>query len=329
MSVKIGIPKTLSYYVYYPLWKKFFTELGAEVVVSDNTSRPIIDAGVKETVNDACVPIKLFHGHSLDLKDKADYFFIPRLVSVDGEHIYCPKFLGLPDMVKNTLKDLPEILAPRIDLRKGKLELIKVVYKIGSVLTKNPLKIYSAFKKAKAYFKRFNSLLSEGHTAVEAIDVLEGNEERKDFDSQEQERDLKIAVLGYPYIIYDPYVSVNMIQKLRDLNVEVVTADMLTDEELTAQSHKLFKEPFWTFSDQVVKAGYHYYQEGEIDGLIHVTAFGCGPDFMVGKLLNLGAEVEDDISFITLTIDEHTGEAGIVTRLEAFIDMLRLRRKRA
>ena len=123
MSVKIGIPKTLSYYVYYPLWKKFFTELGAEVVVSDNTSRPIIDAGVRETVNDACVPIKLFHGHSVDLKDKADYFFIPRLVSVDGEHIYCPKFLGLPDMVKNSLKDLPEILAPRIDLRKGKLEL--------------------------------------------------------------------------------------------------------------------------------------------------------------------------------------------------------------
>ena len=171
--------------------------------------------------------------------------------------------------------------------------------------------------------------MSEGHTAVEAIDVLEGNKERKSFESQGQERDLKIAVLGYPYIIYDPYVSVNMIQKLRDLNVEVVTADMLTDQELGAQSHKLFKEPFWTFSDQVVKAGYHYYQEGEIDGLIHVTAFGCGPDFMVGKLLNLGAEVEDDISFITLTIDEHTGEAGIVTRLEAFIDMLRLRRKRA
>jgi len=325
MSVKIGIPKTLSYYVYYPLWKKFFTELGAEVVVSDNTSRRIVDDGVKETVNDACVPIKLFHGHVANLKDRVEYIFIPRLVSVNGEQIYCPKFLGLPDMIKSTLKDLPEVIAPRIDLRKGKFELMKIVYQVGSIITKNPLQIYSAFKEAKIYFEEFNDLLKEGYTVEEALKILEGKE--VDINLEENSSSLKVAVLGYPYIVYDPYVSVNMIQKLRGLGVEVVTTDMLTNQELNNQKQKLKKDLFWTFSGEVVKAGYHYYESGEIDGLIHVTAFGCGPDFMVDKLLELAAKDKEEIAFMALTIDEHTGEAGIVTRLEAFVDMLNLRRK--
>lgn len=326
MPIKVGIPKTLSYYVYYPLWKKFFTELGAEVVVSQNTSRRIVDKGVKETVNDACVPIKLFHGHVLDLKDRTDYLFIPRLVSVNKGQIYCPKFLGLPDMVRNTLHDLPEIIDLRVDLREGNFELPKIIYRVGSIFTKNPFKIYSAFKEALASFREFKQLLKTGYTAQEAIKILDGEEIDAELESEDDS--LKVAVLGYPYIIYDPYISVDMIQKLREMGVEVVTADMLPPELLTAQSHKLKKELFWTYSNEVVKAGYHYYEEGKIDGLIHVTAFGCGPDFMVDKLLDLEAKEDNEIAFMTLTIDEHTGEAGIVTRLEAFIDMLRLRRGR-
>ncbi|SDC11331.1 MULTISPECIES: acyl-CoA dehydratase activase-related protein [unclassified Candidatus Frackibacter] len=325
MSVRIGIPKTLSYYVYYPLWEKFFTELGAEVVVSQNTSRRIVDDGVKETVNDACVPIKLFHGHVLNLKDKVDYIFIPRLVSVNGEQIYCPKFLGLPDMIKSTLRGLPEVIAPKIDLRKGRFELLKIVYQVGSILTKNLLQIYSAFKEAKSYFEDFNNLLKEGYTVEESLKLLEGEEVNVDLGQEESS--LKVAVLGYPYITYDPYISVNMIQKLRGLGAEVVTTDMLTHRQLDKQKPKLKKDLFWTFSGEVVKAGYHYCETGEIDGLIHVTAFGCGPDFMVDKLLELAAKDKEDIAFMTLTIDEHTGEAGIVTRLEAFVDMLNLRRK--
>lgn len=323
MSVKIGIPKTLSYYVYYPLWQKFFTELGAEIVISDNTSRYIVDDGVKETVNDACVPIKLFHGHVLNLKDRVDYLFMPRLVSTNGKQVYCPKFLGLPDMVRNTLEDLPEIIAPRVDVRQGRFELIKLIYQVGSILTKNPFKLYSAFSKAKDYFNDFQFLLQQGYTVDEAIKDLNGEE--LDLNLNVKEDKLKVAVLGYPYIIYDPHISVNMIEKLRALGVEVVTTDMLLTEELAAQSSKLKKDLFWTLSDEKIKAGYHYYEEGEIDGLIHVSAFGCGPDFIVDKSLELAAKEKDDISFMTLTIDEHTGEAGIITRLEAFVDMLYLR----
>ena len=48
--MKIGIPRALLYYYYFPLWKTLFEELGAQVVVSDISSREIIDEGVKEAV---------------------------------------------------------------------------------------------------------------------------------------------------------------------------------------------------------------------------------------------------------------------------------------
>jgi len=60
--IRIGIPRALSYYTFYPLWRVFLEKLGAEIIVSKNTNRKILEDGIKETVNDACVPIKVFHG---------------------------------------------------------------------------------------------------------------------------------------------------------------------------------------------------------------------------------------------------------------------------
>lgn len=60
MALKIGIPRALLYYYYYPLWKGFFTALGLEVVVSSKTTKPILNNGVKLSVDDACMPVKLF-----------------------------------------------------------------------------------------------------------------------------------------------------------------------------------------------------------------------------------------------------------------------------
>lgn len=133
MSIKIGIPRALAYYAYFPFWKEFFQELGLEVIVSQATTKQILDNGVKESVTDACVPIKLFHGHVYDLKDKVDYIFVPRIVSVNKEKTvtFCPKFLGLPNMIKSSMTGLPPLLDTRIDLKKGKGELFKVCYRLG------------------------------------------------------------------------------------------------------------------------------------------------------------------------------------------------------
>ncbi|AYO30678.1 hypothetical protein D2962_08620 [Biomaibacter acetigenes] len=60
----------------------------------------------------------------------------------------------------------------------------------------------------------------------------------------------------------------------------------------------------------------------KIDGIIHVASFGCGPDSLIGELLEHRVMREYKVPFLYLTLDEHSGEAGFDTRLEAFLDIL-------
>ena len=57
-----------------------------------------------------------------------------------------------------------------------------------------------------------------------------------------------------------------------------------------------------------------------------LTAFGCGPDsLMVERITRYAKRLKKPL--LNLTVDEHTGEAGFITRIEAFTDML-FRKKR-
>lgn len=67
---KIGIPKALLYYYYFPFWLKLFAELNLEPVISDSTSRELLDKGVKKSLSKICVPIKVIVGHVLNLEQE-------------------------------------------------------------------------------------------------------------------------------------------------------------------------------------------------------------------------------------------------------------------
>jgi predicted nucleotide-binding protein (sugar kinase/HSP70/actin superfamily) len=325
-KMKVGIPRALAYFSYFPVWESFFREVGAEVVVSNPTNKDILNAGIKEAITDACIPIKLFHGHVANLKGKVDYLFIPRLVHLNNSTTYCPKFLGLPEMIKSSIDDLPPIIDTRVDLRKGRFELFKVSYRIGRMFTRNIWKIFRAYGKAKASFSRFRKLIEKGVFPEEAIKIMNGANEINDLANSDPGR-LKIALLGYPYEIYDGFLNLNLIEKLQKMNVSIITADMIPERVLESQKNKVAKGMFWTFSDQALKAAMYFIEEGRVDGMIHITAFGCGPDSMVDRYIDLEIKAKKNIPYMSLMIDEHSAEAGMMTRLEAFIDMLRRRRE--
>lgn len=319
--MRVGIPKTLSFFSFYPLWKPFFESLGAEVVVSPDSNKGLLDEGVRETVNDACVPIKLLHGHVAVLKDKVDILFLPRLVSLDGKNTLCPKFLGLPDMVRYSINGLPEIIEERLDLKKGKLELYRFMYRVGRRFTDNKLKIARAIWRARYNFARYRKLLLHGLTPDEAFPLLESGQGPRVNTSNGL---VKLAVLGYPYVLYDNYISVGLLEKLKAEGVSVLTPEMVPDKAMKEMSRKLPKNLFWYYSNRVVWAGMYFLRKEKIDGVIHVTAFGCGPDSMTNKLVELETkENARQIPFLSVTIDEHTGEAGVATRVEAFVDLLK------
>lgn len=326
---KIGIPRALAYFIYYPFCYAFFSQLGHEVILSTPTNRAIVDAGVKEAVNDACIPIKIYHGHVIDLIGKVDYIFCPRLVSLRrhgdfGTETFCPKFLGLPDMVRLGIKNLPAIIDVRVDLKKGKDELYNVGWQVGQVLGNEKRKVSQAVKKALKVQKLYQNQLNQELLPQEAMDVVLENKDPA--ESKKTQPELKIALVGYPYAIYDAYINAGLIKILHKENVKIVTQDMLNNKTMNRQAKTLPKSLFWYFSNRAVYGALHFISRGDIDGIIHVTAFACGPDAMVDRLIEIETHKRSSIPYLSITIDEQTGEAGVKTRIEAFLDMLRYRR---
>lgn len=327
--LRIGIPRTLAYFIYYPFWKVFFTELGHEVVLSSPTTRDIMDKGIKEAVNDACIPIKIYHGHVADLIGKVNYIFCPRLVSVRkhgdfGTETFCPKFLGLPDMVRLGIKNLPPLLDVRVDLKKGRGELKNVCLELGQILGNERHDILKAMQKSIKVQKKYIKFLTQGMFPEEAMDMVLNNQEET--AHKETTPEFTIAVVGYPYTIYDPYINMGILRILEKEKVKVVTQDMVSDRVLNRMARTLPKSLFWYFSNRAVYGALHYLKHKEIDGIIHVTAFACGPDSMVDRLMEIETHKRSGIPYISIMIDEQTGEAGARTRIEAFIDMLRYRK---
>ncbi|MFQ6003698.1 MAG: acyl-CoA dehydratase activase, partial [Candidatus Zixiibacteriota bacterium] len=83
---KIGIPRVLFFHEFFPYWATFFENLGFEVVLSDRTNKEIIREGVEQVLSETCFPVKVAHGHILNLlKKKVDYIFLPSLINMRKE----------------------------------------------------------------------------------------------------------------------------------------------------------------------------------------------------------------------------------------------------
>lgn len=322
----IGIPRALLYYNYYPAWQKFFNELGEEVVLSDKTNKKILDSGIKVAVDETCLPVKLFYGHVNNLKDKhVDYLFIPRIVSVEKKRYLCPKFLGLPNMVQNLMDGLPPLIDFKIDLSKKNKHFFLNIYKLGRKLGHNPYKIYAAYRKAMKSLNNYQKVLLQGYTPMDFLGG--GNNLQKRLSRPEsKESELKIALLGHSYNLNDPYISMDIYSKLRKMGVQILTTEMLPQSAYLNGIKDLRKDIFWTFGKEIMGSACYLLKNDIIDGVILVVSFGCGPDSLVGEMVERKYKRHKKIPLLFLTLDEHSGEAGVLTRLEAFIDMLWFRK---
>ncbi|MEK7280938.1 MAG: acyl-CoA dehydratase activase-related protein, partial [Chloroflexota bacterium] len=134
---------------------------------------------------------------------------------------------------------------------------------------------------------------------------------------------LTLAILGHPYLLYDDFINHRLISKIQGMGVKVFTPEMVPPETQEAAIAELDGKSYWTYEGEVVGAG-GYFIKGEVDevaGVIGIGAFGCGPDSLMMDLVRRYAR-DNHKPFLNLTVDEHTAEAGLLTRLEAFVDML-------
>lgn len=365
MSKRVGIPRSLFYYQFFPLWKTFFEELGAEIVVSDRTTKKILDDGVKTCVDEACLPVKLFHGHVINLKGRVDYLYIPRFTSISKKEYICPKFGGLPDMIKHTIPGLPEVISTEVNMRKSGKGALKAALETGRYFCSDRSKIKRSFEKAINSYENYQRELQNGIMPEEILDSIDKKSSKKteyvntvtaghdtgtksssigagenrisgkltlvrnNTENKEEQQlpKLNIAVLGHGYNLYDGYINMNILDKLKKNGANIFTIDMMDDDIINEKSRLLNKRMFWNFGRKVMGTAFHLLDRDDIDGIIYLMSFECGIDSFVCDLAEKKIRQVKDIPFIILTIDEHSGEAGLNTRLEAFLDMIRWRNR--
>lgn len=320
MAKRVGIPRCLLYYSYYPGWRTFFTELGAEVVLSEPTNKSVLDLGVKQAVDEICLPFKLFFGHVESLKDRVDLIFVPRMVSIAKGEWICPKFLGLPDMVKALQSDLPPLIAPNLNLRRSRLRgLYDAALEAAWPFTDQKWKVMQALFRALQVQRQYELQLKEGRTPMELLD----GRTLPDPGSEP----LSLLLLGHPYLIYESYINMDLIRRFREMGALMITPEMIPKRVVQRGARKQAKPLFWTLNKQVMGTAYHFLENGGIDGIVQLAAFGCGPDSLINELIERRARNTAKIPLLSVNVDEHSGEAGLVTRLEAFMDMVQLRRR--
>ncbi|MBT9156849.1 MAG: hypothetical protein DDT37_01840 [Firmicutes bacterium] len=251
-----------------------------------------------------------------------DCVLVPRYVSVERGAYICPKLMGLPDMLSHSQTRLPPLFSPTIDLRRGSLAWLPPLLEARRFFSRSASSIGRAYYRSLQEGRRLERQLLTGLTPEEAFHGLKHR--------RLPGRRLRVALLGHAYNVYDPTLSMNLADHLRALDIDVCTAEMLPSEKVAwGLACMGGKELFWTLSKRVLGAGMYYLKHPhEVDGLITLSSFGCGLESIVGDLLARAAR-KAEFPFMLLNIDEHSGEAGLVTRAEAFTDMIRGRNTNA
>jgi predicted nucleotide-binding protein (sugar kinase/HSP70/actin superfamily) len=336
--MKVGVPRALSYYRYFPLWKTLLEGMGTEVVLSAQTGDSLLENGVRHCVDDICVPVKLFYGHVLDLADRCDVLFVSRLVSVEKAEVdtyTCPKLIGLPDMVKSSLEGIPRMVEFVVDLQEHSIR--SSAKRLAAALGVPQPRVRSSLAEAELVQAAYDQKLLAGVEPEEAMRQVLGNGNgngRKDSSAQKPDArrarkpDIKIALVGHEYLIHDYYISHNLPAKLKRFGADVTYMTQVPAEVIESELAR-YSGISWSYEKELLGAASHFLGRSDIDGVIVVMGFACGPDSIISEIITREVVTEESPPLTTLVLDEHTGEAGVDTRVEAFVDLIRRSRNRS
>lgn len=323
----IGIPRAMSFYNNYPFYYGFFTALGIKIVLSDITTKQTMSDGSALVVTETCLPIKIYIGHILNLIDKGvEKIFVPSIQSIAPKIYNCSKIRGLPDLVRNVVKapfTMVEATLDKSEKNQGLYDFLAEIAKYYNITDIELIK--KASKAGWKCYNNFHIMMKSGMSYKKSLNyALQG---KVIIESDIKEHPISVALVAHGYNIYDDRACMKIFDKLESMDVRVHSSLELSSEQLDDGISSLGNELYWANEYEVTGCAGHYLKSNKIDGVITLTAFGCGPDsLMVERITRKAKKFNKPI--LNLTIDEHTGEAGFITRLEAFVDML-FRKKRA
>lgn len=321
----IGIPRAISYYGNYPFYYGYFNALGIEIILSDKTTTKLINDGVEKVVSDTCLPIKVYVGHVLNLLEKGcEKIFVPSLQSSAYKINNCSKIRGLPEIIRNVIDKPFKIIEPTIDKTEG-ISFKDFCYDIAheyDIYDKNIIDfaISEGWKVYDNFIRMTNSGIQYDIALRTAI------ENRTISAQMEVVKPLSVVIMAHGYNLFDERISMNLIKKLDKMGVKAYTGLNVKKEDAVNSIRELGEIQYWANELDLTGTAAYYMLNNKVDGIIALSAFGCGPDSLMVDEIQYHAK-KMNMPMIHLTIDEHTGEAGFVTRIEAFVDML-IRKKR-
>ncbi len=321
----VGIPRVPSFYYYYPFLKTFFEGLGCEVVPSRATSGQTIENLSLSPTDEPCISVKLAFPHTQELlASGVDYICLPALISSDCSSYYCPKHIGLPAMVQNALAaHRAKFLTPRIDWRSNPEDGLSSFLQVGEKLGHSRRKTRAALKAACCFQDRFQVMgASRMMTYPEALEQMAGvsrlKRQRPYNPRARFNPRVRIGVVAHSYVLYD-YIGHDLVGRLREMG-QVLVAEMIPPPKIKkALSEVDYGSQLWSFEQLMVGSALYWLSAQMVDCLVLLSCFECGPAAVIEVFLKQEAE-QRGIPLLILTVDEQTAEAGLVTRIEAFLD---------
>src|SRR5450759_94916 len=310
----IGIPRALMvYYQQFPFWRTFFEEIGFTVVVSRESDKDLVNQSIEIMTTETCLPVELMHGHVLDLVNRGvDYIFLPFIVNCkerEGNNTLncnCPWVQSYPFMVKAALKgkvDESKLLIPTLHFRFFERALMKEMSEYFN----------NKFGIGKEVIKKAVYKADEVQTAFEKSLVEYGKEVLRSIP----ENCRPVVLLGRPYNGADSHLNLGLIEKLITQNVMPIPIDMLDLSPYNIFTN--YRNMYWPNGQKIIAAAQLVAKNKNLHA-VYLSNFRCGPDSFIWHYVT---EELKGKPFLHLEVDEHSADAGMVTRIEAFLDSLK------
>lgn len=293
---RIGIPRALTTHSLHPLYAMFFAGIGMEVVLSG------VDAeGDLKSNSGFCFPAQIAHGAVLDLARKnIELVFLPHITrmphpSACHDSLLCPITQASPYFLAKAFPSL-RLLSPVLDFTHGYAPCAVLVDLVVRELGIPRAVAESAWTAAvEAQLAAERGMIELGRSAL--ADALASG---------------KPAVLlaGHSYNAFTPEASQSVGRKLASMGVLAIPADCLVPANTGPTA--------WHFANQIMNAVALAKQHPNLF-LLCVSNFSCTIDAFTHSMLasELGAK-----PYLLLEIDAATADAGVQTRLEAFLDIV-------
>lgn len=314
----LGIPRGFFYYDYISFVRGLFKNSQVELVIGQENNEEILSAGSSLTVDEACFPIKLFVGQVQSLLDNCDRVLVPRIMKDCNGRWLCPKLLGLPELSSHVRQD-GRVLVTEPVYFNDRSKARRALWHVCKQLNMKKAVFEDNFENAYDKQIRVAAGMENAHVeaAWEFTPQLPGEGEIILPNTK------RALLLGHCYNIYDKFANCGIMEKLDELSIGTVTEASVSQaqREAAVDSLKLAKKPFWEAF--VRNVGTAVALKEKVDGIIYLSSFSCGPDAFISEMLK---KYVRDVPIMILKLDEHRGEAGLETRLEAFADLLERRR---